>query len=104
MQAAMKAVSDDGMSIKKAAMLHSVRKTTLKEYLSGRVVHGTNPGSAKYLLADHLIISAKAGYGKTRKEVQAIVGNVACEKNLLSHVSDGWWRRFSGETITTHTS
>ena len=103
MQAAMKAVSDDGMSINKAAVLHGVPKTTLKDRLSGRVVHGTNPGPAKYLdeeeehaLADHLIVSAKAGYGKTRKQVKAIVGNVAREKNVLrSHrVSDGWWRRF----------
>ena len=68
MQAAMKAVSDDGMSINKAAVLHGVPKTTLKDRLSGRVVHGTNLGPAKYLdeeeehaLADHLIVSAKAG-------------------------------------------
>ena len=103
MQAAMKAVSDDGMSINKAAVLHGVPKTTLKDRLSGRVVHGTNPGPAKYLdeeekhaLADHLIVSAKAGYGKTSKQVKAIVGNMAREKNVLrSHcVSDGWWRRF----------
>ena len=71
MQAAMKAVSDDGMSINKAAVLHGVLKTTLKDRLSGRVVHGTNPGPAKYLdeeeehaLADHLNVSAKAGYGR----------------------------------------
>ena len=46
----------------------------------------------EHTLADHL----KAGIGKTRKQVKAIVGNVACEKNVLqSHrVSDGWWRRF----------
>ena len=49
MQAVMKAVSDDGMSINKAAVLHGVPKTTLKDRLRGRVVHGTNPGPAKYV-------------------------------------------------------
>ena len=103
MLAAMEAVRQGTLSINKAAILHSVPKTTLKDRLSGRVVHGTNLGPAKYLdseeeqaLADHLIESAKAGYGKTRRQVKGIVENVAREKDLFqaSRVSDGWWRRF----------
>ena len=56
----------------KAALLHGVPPTTLKDRLSGRVAHGTKPGPVKYLndeeecaLSDHLIKAAKAGYGKT---------------------------------------
>ncbi len=103
MLAAMEAVSNGTMSINKAALLHGVPKTTLKDRLSGRVVHGTNPGPTKYLdeeeeraLADHLVVAARAGYGKTRRQVKAIVENVAREKDVLRscHVLDGWWRRF----------
>ena len=52
--------------------------------------HGTKPGPKPYLsakeecdLADHLIQSAKIGYGKTRKEVKSIVEKVAREKELF---------------------
>ena len=83
----------------KAALLHGVPPTTLKDRLSGRVAHGTKPGPVKYLndeedcaLSDHLIKAAKAGYGKTQGQVKVIVENVAWEKKLLR--SDGWWRRF----------
>ncbi len=103
MLAAMDAVRQGGMGINKAASLHGVPKTTLKDRLSGRVAHGTVSGPARYLqadkeraLADHLLEAATVGYGKTRRQVKGIVENVAREKNLprRSRVSDGWWRRF----------
>ena len=95
----MEAVRKEPISINKAALLHGVPPTTLKDRLSGRVAHGTKPGPVKYLndeedcaLSDHLIKAAKAGYGKTQGQVKVIVENVAWEKKLLR--SDGWWRRF----------
>ena len=103
MEAALEAVRKGPISINKAAKLHGVPSTTLKDRLSGRVLHGSKPGPVKYLneeeeraLSDHLIKAAKTGYGKTRKQVKAIVENVAREKRLLrsEHVSDGWWRQF----------
>ena len=38
----------------------------------------------------------EGGYGKTRRDVLAIVENAASEKGVLrsSHISQGWWRRF----------
>ena len=98
----MEAVRKQPISINKAALLHGVPPSTLKDRLSGRVVHGSKPGPSQYLdkgeedaLSDHLVEVAKAGYGKTRKQVKALVEKVAREKNLRSHrVSDGWWRRF----------
>lgn len=103
MKAAMEAAIGNSMSINKAALLYGVPITTLKDRLSGRVVHGAKPGPKSYLdveeecaLADHLVQAAKARYGKSRKQVKSIVENVAKEKQLLrsKRVSDGWWRRF----------
>ena len=76
--------------------------TTLKDRLSGRVVHGTNPGRKPYLTTEevslykHLMEATQAGYGKTRKQVKSIVENLAREKGVLraSRISDGWWRIF----------
>ncbi len=100
MLAAIEAVRKGDISINKAALLHGIPSTTLKDRLSGRVAHGTKPGPRQYLdheeeraLANHLVEAARAGYGKTRKQVKGIVENVAKEKNLLRK-SRGWWRRF----------
>ena len=103
MLAALQAVKD-GEGVNRAAILHGIPPSTLKDRLSGRVVHGVNPGPNRYLddneeklLAEHLIEAAKLGYGKTRKQVMGIVENVAKEKGLLKvdeKVTDGWWRRF----------
>ena len=50
MYAAMKALLDSrAESIKVAARDHGVPITTLKNRLSGRVIHGTNPGPVLYL-------------------------------------------------------
>jgi len=39
---------------------------------------------------------AKAGYGKTRKQIKAIAENVAVEKGTIrsKKVSNGWFNRF----------
>ena len=103
MIAAMEAVQKGSMSTKKAALLHGVPRSTLQDRLTGRVMHGRNPGPKPYLspteeraLADHLVEAADVGYGKSRTQVKAIVGEIAAEKKVLrsQRVSDGWWRRF----------
>ena len=90
MDAGLEAVKKGTVSANKAAQLHGVPCSSLRDRLSGRGAHGTKPGPAKYLnneeehsLADHLIQAAESGYGKTRKQVKAIVENVAQEKNIL---------------------
>ena len=89
MLAALQAVKD-GEGVNRAAILHGIPPSMLKDCLSGRVVHGLNPGPNQYLddneeklLADHLIEAAKLGYGKTRKHVKGIVENVAKEKRVF---------------------
>ena len=61
MLAAIEAV-ENGCGVNQAAKEHGVPKSTLKDRLSGRVVHGTNPGPRPYLnkqeedeLADYLV-------------------------------------------------
>ena len=103
MQAAIDAVKT-GMGVNAVARSHGVPKTTLKDRISGRVVHGSKPGPHQYLtneeeknLAHYLEEVADIGYGKTRKQVQVIVEAVAKEKGLMDgnkKISDGWWRRF----------
>ena len=99
MLAAIEAV-ENGYGVNQAAKEHGVPKSTLKDRLSGRVVHGTNPGPRPYLnkqeedeLADYLVQTAQVGYGKTRRQVKCIVEKVAEEKGTLKgngKVSDGW--------------
>ena len=77
MEVAIKAVLNSTRdSINSAAREHGVPTTTLKNRLSGRVVHGTNSGPVPYLskveedeLVDYLSEANKVGYGKTRRQV-----------------------------------
>ena len=88
MEAAIKAVLDSSAeSINAAARDYGVPATTLKNRLSGRVVHGTNPGPMPYLstkeeerLVEYLLDANKVGYGKTRRQVKVIVDRVATER------------------------
>ena len=89
MLTAVEAVKN-GTAILRAAREHSVPRSTLNDRISGRVVHGTKPGPSPYLAAAEekelslfLIDTAKAGYGKTRKEVKGLVEKVARDKGVL---------------------
>ena len=103
MLAALDAVIKDGLSGNKAAALHCVPPSTLKDRLSGRVDHGKKPGPAPYLtskeekeLSDHLILSAQSGYGKTRRDVMNIVEGYMLKQQPPRSVnlSNGWWYNF----------
>ena len=52
MLGAMEAASSNTVSINKALELYGVPGSTLKDRLSGRVVHGTKPGPKPYLCPD----------------------------------------------------
>lgn len=90
MAAAMEAMKKGSMSMNKTALLHGVPRSSLQDRLTGKVVHGTNPGPKPYLsaseeraLADRLVEAADVGCGKTRTRVKAIVGEVAQEEAVL---------------------
>ena len=72
MSAALNAVFAKHLASNKATAMHGVPLSTLKDGLSGRMVHGQKPGPKPYLnkqeereLTDHLVLAAKVGYGKT---------------------------------------
>ena len=70
----------------------------------GRFVHGTKPGPKPLLskaeeteLSNFLLDVAKAGYGKSRKQVKNLAEAVARDKGRLTttkKLTDGWFRRF----------
>ena len=90
MLGAMDAVQKDGVGVNVAAAQFGVPPSTLRNCLSGQVVHGTNPGPVRYLtrseeseLVEYLHSTSKIGYGKTRQQVMNIVEHVTKEKGVL---------------------
>ena len=103
MQAAMKAAVEGLLSINQAAAEHGVPKSSLKDWLSGKVQHGTNPGRRPYLteseereLEVFLMKCSQMGYGKTRKDVLQIVEKISVLKGIEieDQIADGWYHRF----------
>ena len=81
MDAALYGVTHDGLSGNKAANLHVVPRSTLKDR---HVKHGTKPGPKPYLtveeeaeLTSHLLQAADIGFSKTRHDVKCIVETYA---------------------------
>ena len=103
MLGAIDAVKKDGTGVNAAAAQFGVPPSTLRDRLSGQVVHGTRPGVAPYLakeeetqLAEYLASTSKVGYGKTRQQVMNIVQRVAKDKGVLKKdkINCGWFWRF----------
>ena len=100
---ALNAVQSGILGVNEAARDYKILPTTLKDRLSGRVIHGTNMGAKPYLsreeeqeLVEFLLNCAKMGYGKTRKEVLGIVHAMVEKKGikLENGVTQGWWVKF----------
>jgi len=105
MQDAIDDVKGNRLSANAAAKKHGVPPSTLKDRLSGRVVHGSKPGPKPYLsaaeeeeLTGHLMDAANIGYGKTRREVLTVVERHVEQKDDVAlkaaRVTHGWWQRF----------
>ena len=67
-------------TVKRAATVYGVTRTTLRDRVSGNVEHGTKPGPSPYLsnaeeteLANFLVDVAKAGYGKSRARLNVLL-------------------------------
>ena len=99
---AMNAVKEGLMGVNRAALEFAVPRTTLKDRISGRVIHGTNTGRKPYLsleeekeLVEFLLKCSKMGYGKTRGEVMKIVEATMQQKGMKNcRISPGWWSAF----------
>lgn len=102
MERALHAASE-GMSVREAAAMFGVPKSTLHDRISGRVQPGAVGGAPRYLddegeeeLVRWLEGCAAVGYAKSVREVHGIVGAIVAAKNNLDNVvvSHGWWDRF----------
>jgi len=101
MDRALQSVVAEGMSIRRAAAEHNVPKSSLADRVSGRTLPGTKSGPPPYLnaseeqeLVQFLTRSAAIGYGKSRKEVIALVQCIVDSKGIPRTVSNGWWESF----------
>ena len=94
-------VLNKGLSIRCAAELYAIPKSTLSDRISGRVVMGSVSGPAKYLttqqeeeLVYFLLESASIGYPKSRLQVIAMVQQLLNERGIQRTVTHGWWESF----------
>ena len=85
----LQCVLASGQSVRLAAQLHGVPKTTLSDRVTGKVLHGTKSGPPPYLtwteeeeLVSFLLGCAGIGYPRTRKDVLAIVQDVIDSKGI----------------------
>lgn len=86
-----------GVCVLRAVQEYSVPRQTLRDRVSGRVTHGTKPGPKPYLssVEEHepgnsLVDVAKAGYGKSRKQIKELAEAVAHDKAVLKGKNTRW--------------
>ena len=103
MRGAMEAVKGGLMGVNRASREFGVPRTTLRDRISGHVQHGSKSGPMPYLteeedqeLAGFLKQVSRIGYGKTKKEILAIVQKTVEKKGPLKDKfnGEGWWQRF----------
>ena len=94
-------VKEGRLSVRRAAELYNIPKSTLSDRVSGRVEFGSHSGPARYLtdqeeeeLANFICGCASMGYAKTKKDILAIVEEIVASKGRQVHVSNGWWEAF----------
>ena len=102
MEKAFLAVTQDGMTIRKAAEAFGVPKSTLGDRVSGKVARSAKPGPPTYLtrleeeeLASFLICCAEIGFPRTRNQVLGLVQQIVQSKGISKSVSNGWWEKFN---------
>ena len=103
MNGALEAVKGGLMGVNQVSRNFGVPRTTLRDRISGRVEHGAKSGPTPYLtekedqeLASFLRQASRIGYGKTKKEVLAIVQKRVEKKGhpMKKFNGEGWWQRF----------
>jgi len=95
--------SEGELTIRHPALQYNVPKSTLHDWIVGKVIPGVNIGPPRYLdneeeleLVEFLLGAASIGYPKTVWEVKAIVEAIVARKQGLETVtvSQGWWEKF----------
>ena len=90
-----------GETIRRAAELYNVPRSTLSDKVLCKVPLKARSGPSSYLtpeeeeeLTSFLIEMAKIGYGHTRKQIIALVQQIVESKGIETVVSSGWWERY----------
>ena len=102
MSRVLDAVAAEGLSMRRAALMYGVTKSTLGYRVSGgRVLCGSMCERGKYLTNEEELLTfvdncTSAGYARTRKQIfsPSRTNVVLCECGMEVHVSDGWWASF----------
>ncbi len=103
MENALKDVTNNKKTVRRAALEYGVPKSTLHDRVSGKVLPGAVGGAPRYLddeeeeeLVRWLEGCAEVGCAKNVREVRAIVGAIVAKKQNVECivVSHGWWDRF----------
>ena len=100
MKKALEAVQKNELSIRKAAELHGVPKTTLHDRVLGKFKNDGCSGPSKPVQEEEELVNflygcARIGYPRTRKQVLTIVQEHLIKKGSSKVVTNGWWQRFS---------
>ena len=93
--------TEKGLSIRRAASEYNIPKSTLGDRVSGKILPGAKPGRKPYLtpneedeLVKFLLNCAAIGYGRSRKEVIAMVQGILETRGLDGPLTCGWWDGF----------
>ena len=100
MEEAVSAI-EKGMTVRNAAEMYGVPRSTLHDHISGRVKYGVKSGPPQYLttaeeeeLASFLVETSRIGYPHTKKQILTIVQQILESKGITAEVTEGWWQRF----------
>ena len=86
---------------RRAASEYNIPKSTLGDRVSGKILPGAKAGRKPYLtpneedeLVKFLLNYAAIGYGRSRKEVIALVEGILETRGLDGSLTCGWWDGF----------
>ncbi len=103
MELALRDINSGTMTVRKAALVYGIPKSTLHDHASGKVRPGAGVGLPRYLnneeedeLVRWLEGCAEVGCAKSVRQVRAVVGAIVAKKQGVDSaiVSHGWWDRF----------
>ncbi len=90
-----------GMAVRRAAEEYAIPKSTLHDYVSGRVKPGAKSGPKSYLtpveeeeMVNFLSGMSSLGYSRTVKQIIELVQAAVDKKQLGVTVSPSWWKSF----------
>ena len=111
MEAAMRAVQQEGKTVSAAAKQHSVPRKTLDDRIKGRVIHGSNPGPSTVLtareedaLASYLLYMAERGFPLTSHMARGFAWAVSLRSGTSDRFNEEtgpgkhWWSNFRADT------